>query len=89
MGSLRDLLLLSFMFAIPSLLGAASGYYLAYNTSYFYALGTGTSIYAAVRLAGPLFDSTQPPSSMESIKLALLIAAGLLVIYFAALFHSG
>jgi hypothetical protein len=88
-GSLRDLLLLSFTFVIPSLLGAASGYYLAYNTSYFYALGTGTSIYAAVRLAGPLFDSTQPPSSMESIKIALLIAVGLLVIYFAALFHSG
>jgi len=88
-GYVRDLILLSFMFVIPSLVGAASGYYLAYNTSYLYALGTGTSIYAAVRLAGPLFDSTQPSSSMDSIKMALLIAVGLLVIYFAALFHSG
>jgi hypothetical protein len=86
---LRDLLLLSIAFSIPSFVGAASGYYLAYNTSYFYALGTGTSIYAAVRLAGPMFDNAQPGSSEESIKMALLLALGLLVIYFAALFHSG
>src|SRR5438093_11808094 len=88
-GYLRDLLLLSITFAIPSLIGAASGYYLAYNTSYFYALGTGTSIYAAVRLAGPLFDNTQPGSSKDSIRIALLLGLGLLVIYFAARFHAG
>ena len=88
-GYMRDLILLSITFAIPSLVGAASGYYLAYNTSYYYALGTGTSIYAAIRLAGPLFDNTQPGSSEESIKIALFLALGLLVIYFAALFHSG
>ncbi len=88
-GYLRDLLLLSIAFAIPSLIGAASGYYLAYNTSYFYALGTGTSIYAGVRLAGPLFNNAQPGSSRESIKMAFFLAFGLLVIYFAALFHSG
>jgi hypothetical protein len=88
-GRVRDLLLLTVMFVIPSLIGAASGYYLAYNTGYFYAFGTGTSIYAAARLAGPLYDNTQATSSKESIKLAILIAIGLLAIYFAALFHSG
>jgi len=36
-----------------------------------------------------LFDNTQPASSEESIRIALLLALGLLVIYFAALFHSG
>jgi hypothetical protein len=86
---LRDILLLSITFVIPSLLGAATGYYLQYDSSYFYALGTGTSIYGLTRLAGPLFDNTQPTSSKESVKMALLIALGLLVIYFAALFHSG
>ncbi len=88
-GRLRDLLLLSITFVIPSLLGAATGYYLTYDSSYFYALGTGTSIYALARLAGPMFDNTQPTDSRESIKTALLMAVGLLVIYFAALFHSG
>jgi len=86
---LRDLLLLSMAFVIPSLLGAATGYYLTYDSSFFYALGTGTSIYALIRLAGPLFDNTQSTSTREPIKIALLIVLGLLVIYFAALFHSG
>jgi len=74
---------------IPSLIGAASGYYLTYNISYFYALGTGTSIYAAVRLFGPMFDNAKAASSKESITMAVLITLGLLTIYFAALFHSG
>jgi len=88
-GRLRDLLLLTITFVIPSLIGAASGYYLTYNISYFYALGTGTSIYAAVRLFGPMFDNAKAASSKESITMAVLITLGLLTIYFAALFHSG
>ena len=86
---LGDLLLLSITFVIPSLLGAATGYYLTYDSSFFYALGTGTSVYALIRLAGPLIDNSQPASSKESIRIAVLIALGLLAIYFAALFHSG
>lgn len=86
---LKDLLLLSMTFVIPSLLGAATGYYLTYDSSFFYALGTGTSVYAVIRLAGPLFDNAQPASPKESIRMAILIALGLLALYFAALFHSG
>jgi hypothetical protein len=88
-GRLMDLLLLSIIFVIPSLLGAATGYFLTYDSSFFYALGTGTSVYALIRLAGPLFDNTQTGASREPIKVAILIALGLLAIYFAALFHSG
>jgi hypothetical protein len=81
--------LLSTTFVIPSLLGAATGYFLTYDSSYFYAFGTGTSIYALIRLAGPLFDNTQPRNTRDPIRIAVLIAIGLLAIYFAALFHSG
>jgi hypothetical protein len=88
-GRLKDLLLLSTTFVIPSLLGAATGYFLTYDSSYFYAFGTGTSIYALIRLAGPLFDNTQPRNTRDPIRIAVLIAIGLLAIYFAALFHSG
>src|SRR3989441_10346088 len=88
-GRTRDLAVLSVIFAIPSLIGAVTGYYLTYDSSYFFALGTGTAIYAAVRLFGPLFDNTRVASSKESITIAVLIAVGLLTIYFAALFHSG
>jgi hypothetical protein len=88
-GRLEDLSLLSIAFVIPSVIGAASGYYLAYNTGYFYALGTGTSIYALIRLGGLLVDNMEPASSKESVKIALLITTGFLALYFAALFHSG
>jgi len=88
-GRLRDLAILSIVFTIPSLIGAASGYYLTYDSSYFYALGTGTAIYAAVRLFGPLFGNTRVTTSKESTIVAALITLGLLTIYFAALFHSG
>ena len=88
-GRLRDLAILSIVFAIPSLIGAASGYYLTYDSSYFYALGTGTAIYAAVRLFGSMFNKANPASSKESMTMAVLITLGLLTIYFAALFHSG
>jgi hypothetical protein len=88
-GRLRDLAVLSVIFAIPSLIGALTGYYLTYDSSYFYALGTGTAIYAAVRLFGPMFDNSNLTSSKESIMMAVLITLGLLTIYFAALFHSG
>jgi hypothetical protein len=88
-GRLRDLVILSTIFSVPSLLGAATGYYLTYDSSYFYALGTGTAIYAAVRLVGPLFNNAKVIGSKESITMAVLITLGLLTIYFAALFHSG
>ncbi len=86
---IRDLGLLSLAFAIPSFLGAITGYYLTYDSSYFYALGTGTAIYAAVRILGPLFDSTQPASARETVIIGGLTMLGLLSLYFAALFHSG
>ncbi len=88
-GRLRDLAVLSIIFVIPSLIGATSGYYLIYDSSYFYSLGTGTAIYAAARLFGPMFNNTIGTNSKESISMAVLITLGLLTIYFAALFHSG
>ncbi|OLE75976.1 hypothetical protein AUG19_03960 [archaeon 13_1_20CM_2_54_9] len=81
--------MLSITFAIPSLVGAASGYYLTYDSSYFYALGTGTSLYVAQRLNGALFHPTEPASSKETVTIAVMSMLGLLAIYFAALFHSG
>jgi hypothetical protein len=88
-GRIRDITILSVTFALPSTVGAATGYYLSYDSSYFYALGAGTAIYAAVRLFGPLFGNAKATNSKESIAMALLITLGLLTIYFAALFHSG
>jgi hypothetical protein len=85
---LRNIFLLTFVFAVTSLIGAAAGYFISLDTTYFFALGTGTSIYAAFRLAGPLFTPYGNNSSNDSIKIALSLILGFLAIYVAALFHS-
>jgi len=87
-GWLKDLLVLTVLFVIPSLVGAATGYYISYDATYFFALGTGTSAYAALRLARPLFMGSVPATSYESLKVGLWLVFGFTCIYLAALFHS-
>jgi len=85
---LKDVFVLSLIFTIPSLLGAVTGYFINYDTTYFFALGTGTSIYAAVRLLAPLFKTSGVSSSRDSMRIGISLVLGFLAIYFAALFHS-
>jgi zinc transporter ZupT len=96
-GQLRDVFLLSLVFVLPSLIGAVVGYYImgpatgfvaGFDTTYFFALGTGTSLYAALRLSRALFRSEGSVASEDSIKTAVPIILGFIAIYFAALFHS-
>ena len=96
-GQLRDVFLLSLVFVLPSLIGAVVGYYImgpatgfvaGFDTTYFFAIGTGTSIYAALRLSRPLFRSEGSVTSEDSIKMAVPVVLGFIAIYFAALFHS-
>lgn len=86
-GIVRDILILTLVFTIPGIIGGATDYFLNYDTTYFFAFGLGTSIYAAIRLAKPLFWD-ENISNSESLKIALLVLFGFLCIYFAALFHS-
>src|SRR5467141_360322 len=85
---LRSVFLMSIVFVIPSLLGAATGYLLAYDTTYFFALGTGASIYVVFRLAGPLFIPSGAATSREPIKVAVSWTLGIMALYASALFHS-
>jgi hypothetical protein len=96
-AKLRDLLLLSAVFVLPSLVGAPVGYFImgpatgflaGFDTTFFFALGTGTSIYVALRLARPLFPSGEAVTSEDSIKIVVPLVLGFIAIYFAALFHS-
>jgi hypothetical protein len=96
-GRIRDVFFLSVVFVLPSLVGAPVGYFIMgpatgffawFGTTYFFALGTGTSIYAALRLSRPLFRSEELATSEDSIKIAVPIVLGFIAIYFAALFHS-
>lgn len=83
----RDTLVLTLVFAIPGLIGAATDYFLAYDTTYAFAFGLGTSTYAAVRLAKPLF--AEPSASRaSSVKMAIAGLIGFTCIYVAALLHA-
>ena len=86
-GVLRDLVVVMLVFILPGLIGAASGYLLSYDATYIYALGLGASIYAPIRMANPLFSSSQASKWYPS-NIALAIVLGFLSLYFASLFHS-
>jgi zinc transporter ZupT len=90
-GRLKDLLVLTLAFALPGMIGGASAYYIVQvypsaDFTYVFALSLGASLYAAVRLARPLFRTSG--SSGESIKIALSIILGFTCLYLAALLHS-
>ena len=94
---IKDVFVLSIAFVVPSLigtpvgyfvLGPATGYFAGFNTTYFFALGTGTSIYAIFRLASPLFIPIGVTTTREPLKVAVSWILGIMAIYIAALFHS-
>ena len=83
----KDILLLAFVFVAPGIVGAATDYSSAYATTYLFAFGLGTSLYAAVRLARPLFSDTDG-SPWDSLKVGAAMILGFLSLYSAALLHS-
>jgi len=90
-GRVMDIGVLTLAFTLPGILGGAVAYYLIQafpgaDFTYVFALGLGTSIYAAMRLCRPLFQG--PSSRMESTKIAVLILIGFACLYTAALLHS-
>lgn len=85
--TVRDLGILTLLFSLPSLVGAATGYFLAYDASYGFGLGTGTSIYVALRL-GRQISPISGSGRREVLLTGAAIALGLILIYGAALFHS-
>jgi hypothetical protein len=86
-GFAWDTILLVLVFVIPGLIGAATEYYVSYDTTFAFAFGLGTSIYAAIRLAKPTF-SLSSESRGQSLTMALLILLGFTCLYIAALLHS-
>jgi len=90
-GRLKDILVLTLAFTLPGIIGGATAYYLvqAYPSvdfTYVFALSLGTSIYAALRLARPLFKGSS--SNGESTKTGFFILLGFACLYLAALLHA-
>ncbi|HZW85710.1 MAG TPA: hypothetical protein VFE91_07415 [Nitrososphaerales archaeon] len=87
-NAFRDILVLTTLFVLPSLLGAATGYYVSYDSTYFFGLGTGTSIYAAIRLGKQALEGNGTSGRRDGVWMALVMTAGFILIYLAALMHS-
>lgn len=88
LGLVANAALLSVIFVVPSLIGAATGYLAPYPVSFLFALGTGTSVYVLVKLATPLRAVAGAQDSFETIKVALSLITGFILIYMAALLHA-
>jgi zinc transporter ZupT len=87
-GRVRDICLLSLAFVIPSVVAEGAGYFVAYDSTYFYAIGTGGFLYALLKLVGPLSTTHRPEGRNGSLKMAAWLLAGFLCVYVAALLHS-
>jgi hypothetical protein len=82
---------LGLLFGLTSVIGAATGYYLGYDTTYFYAFGVTAAIYAAVRLTGGVLSGSGGNAAVIpnylGAKTFLFIAIGFFLLYTAALLH--
>jgi len=83
----KDAAPLALGFILPSVVAMGTGYFVAYNSSYFYALGAGALLYALLKLAGPIFAQPAPGDASPS-KIVACVMAGVLCVYLAALLHS-
>lgn len=81
---------LGLLFGGTSVIGAALGYYIPFDTTYFYAFGVTAALYATLRLVEPVsprFDLESNPPMYLGGKLFLSFAIGFFLLYGAALLH--
>jgi len=82
---------LGLLFGLTSVIGSMIGYFVSLDTTFFYAFGVTSGMYAAIRLAGPLVLGTRGsagtlPSYLGS-KTFLFVGIGFFLLYIAALLH--
>jgi len=84
-------LVLGLLFGLTSVIGSMVGYFVSLDTTFFYAFGVTSGMYAAIRLAGPLIVNTKGSAgtipSYLGAKTFLFVAIGFFLLYFAALLH--
>ena len=81
---------LGLLFGLTSVIGTSIGYYVSFDTTYFYAFGVTAALYAALRLseathAGFKIGERNPSYLGGKLFISLLI--GFFLLYGAALFH--
>jgi hypothetical protein len=85
------LLVLGLLFGLTSVIGSMVGYFVSLDTTFFYAFGVTSGMYAAIRLAGPLILNTKGSTgtipSYLGAKTFVFLGVGFFLLYFAALLH--
>ncbi|MDG6985741.1 MAG: hypothetical protein JRM73_03235 [Nitrososphaerota archaeon] len=84
-----ELPVLGLCFAGPSAVGAAVGYFVSFDTTYFYAFGVTAALYAAMRLGEALSHGSAEgwTPSRYGLKTFSALLIGFLLLYTAALLH--
>ncbi len=81
---------LGLFFGLTSVIGSIIGYYVSFDTTYFYAFGVTAAFYAAIRLAEAMGNKfsigVNAPVYLGGRKF-LALAIGFFLLYTAALFH--
>ena len=83
--------ILGILFGGTSVIGSIFGYYVAFDTTYFYAFGVTSALYAALRLAEAANYSFKIGSNAPTYlgwKIFIALAIGFFALYTAALLHS-
>ena len=82
---------LGLLFGLTSVIGSMLGYFISLDTTFFYAFGVTSGIYAAIRAAGPLILNTKDSAgvipSYLGAKIFLFVGIGFFLLYSAALLH--
>ena len=82
---------LGLLFGLTSVIGSMVGYFVSFDTTFFYAFGVTSAFYAAIRLAGPLILNTQGSAglipSYLGAKTFLFVGIGFFLLYSTALLH--
>lgn len=82
---------LGLLFGLTSVIGASIGYFVSFDTTFFYAFGVTSAIYAAIRAAGPLTLGTRGVEGVVptylGAKTFLFVGIGFFLLYGAALLH--
>ena len=77
-------------FAIPSAVGEVVGYFVPVDSSWFYALGAGATLFVVLQVVRPIFatERAEELTYREYGKISIAMILGFLLLYAAALFHS-
>ncbi|HXZ90964.1 MAG TPA: hypothetical protein VEG61_07870 [Candidatus Dormibacteraeota bacterium] len=85
---MRQTAVISLVFGIPSVLGEVAGYLIPINSSWFYALGAGVSLFVVLQICQISAAKKEEVTYSQWVRISVAMILGFFLLYAAALFHS-